>query len=485
MVQVTFHRGSVPLALTLALTLWGTATLAQAENETPNGEVPEIETTTIEASAFETPEGETPQGETPQGETPTEAPLEAEGAPDQGARSGEETAAEEEADVSQVALEDTAASNAEPASTSSGSFLSRSHVRSALVEYRSAWERGVGFLVGDRRTVVALGRLRDWYRPITVKMHNSTADEVRVASVEIVEQEESTFVVLHLAGDVPGEPLEISSDQPGVGESVYLILQRGMRRRHQLVPDALEAAEASITAASTTSVTVGLAWSQIWQGSPLFDGAGRVAAFFGKEGYALRVGEILAEQRLRSGRSLITPIVGVRVGTEFGGELIDPFLIEFDLGLALWDQLGIVFRLGVGFGDEVLAPYFLNERVSATAMADERTVNLGLELKYRILITRSSMPLYFDVVAGLSYTMSILEYHDIAIYQDLHCDSRYQECDREPGFASGRSTDHGVGPSFGFDIRAGLFTMGYRFIGEAISHELDTTHRLTFGVTFR
>lgn len=483
MVQVKFHRVSALWALAISLTLLGAEASAQDEIGTPDDVVPEIETTTIEASVVETPEVETPEVETPEVETPDgEIPPDAL-EPDQevqsvGVMSSEST------DGSLGAPEDTVTSATEPGALSE-SFLSRSQVRSALVEYRTAWERGVGFLVGDRRTVVTLGRLRDRYRPITVKMHGSTDSEVRVASVEIMEQEESTFVVLHLAGDVTGEPLELSPDRPGVGESVYLILKRGMRRRDQVVPDAFEAAEASITAASTTSVTVGLTWSQVWQGSPLFDGAGRVVAFFGSEGYAIRVSEILTEQRLRSGRSLIAPIAGIRVGTEFGGELIDPFLIEFDLGLALWDQFGIVFRLGVGIGDEVLAPYIQNEDVASTALADERTVNMGLELKYRILITRSSMPLYFDVVAGLNYTMSILEFHDIAIYQDVHCDSRYQDCDRTPGFASGRRTDHGVGPSFGFDIRAGLFTMGYRFIGEAISYELETTHRLTFGVTFR
>lgn len=366
----------------------------------------------------------------------------------------------------------------------SGSFLSRSHVRSALVEYRTAWGQGVGFLVHDRRTVLVMGSLRDRYRPITVRMHGSEGPDVRVASVELMEQEESAFVVLHLEGDLSGVPLEVSQERPSVGDSVYLVLRRGMSRRDGVIPDAIEVAEATVTAASTTSLTVGIAWSQIWRGSPLFDDAGRVVAFFGRESYAVRANEIFSQERLHNDRELLTPIVGIRIGTEFGGELIDPFLLEFDVGLALWDQLGIVFRLGVGFGEDVVATYVRTDDVHATAIADQRTVNIGLELKYRALLTRGAMPMYFDVVAGLNYTMTILDFHEIAIYHEADCDPWVQECEGEPGFASGRRTGHGVGPSFGFDLRAGLFTLGYRFIAEAISYQLNTAHRLTFGITF-
>jgi hypothetical protein len=369
--------------------------------------------------------------------------------------------------------------------TTAESFLTRSHVRSALVEIRTAWYRGVGFLVGDRRTVVTLGRLRDRYRRISVKCLGSEGPEVTAASTEVLEHGESTFVVLHLAAELPGEPLQVSADVPRVGESVFVILRRGVDRRDQVVPDTIEAAEAAVTAASTTTMSVGVARSQVWSGSPLFDGAGRLVGFFGDEGYAVGARAITGGGSLTSGRALLSPIVGIRVGTEFGGELIDPFDVEVELGLALWDQLGILVRLGAGIGQDVLAPYVRTDEVIANAMADERTLNLALELEYRLLITRAAMPLYFDFVVGLQYTMTRLDFHDIAIARDAGCDPEVMDCDQDVGFASGQRSFHGVGAAFGFDIRAGLFTMGYRLVHEALSYRLQTVHRLTFGITFR
>jgi len=93
--------------------------------------------------------------------------------------------------------------------------------------------------------------------------------------------------------------------------------------------------------------------------------------------------------------------------------------------------------------------------------------------------------MYLDFVAGLQYTMTNLTFHEIAIAQDADCDPVVMDCDQQIGFADGRRTFHGVGAAFGADIRAGVLTIGYRLVHEALAYQLSTVHRLTFGISFR
>ena len=358
-------------------------------------------------------------------------------------------------------------------------------IRAPLVEYQTAWHRGVGFLVGDRRTVVVLGNLRDRYRRITVRMAEAGGEWIDVERVELTTQEETSFVVLHLTADLPGTPLEVSPVRPEIGDEVYLILRRGRVRRGD-APQAMEPAVARVTASSASTFTVGTASSQLWDGSPLFDAQGRVVGFFGSRNFALRSSQVLADSGRRD-RELVTPIIGLRVGTELQGLLDDPFALDIEAGVALWDQLGLVLRLGFAFSDEVqlLLPA---SSVRETGIVDgnQRTINLGLEVKYRLLLTRAAMPLYFDFVAGAQYTAFITEPRGVALYStEPGCDPLIEGCDLSVGPTPGRNTEHGVGGVIGIDVRAGVFTMGYRVVIDALAYNLPTTHRITFGVTYR
>jgi hypothetical protein len=146
-----------------------------------------------------------------------------------------------------------------------------------------------------------------------------------------------------------------------------------------------------------------------------------------------------------------------------------------------------LFRLGLALGGEQISLIPVGEgREQGVVEGDQSTVSLGLEVKYRLLLTRAAMPLYLDFALGVIYTMNVFEPNGMAFYStSVGCDPMVEGCDVAIGPAPDRTTTHGVGAAFGFDLRAGVFTMGYRVIVEALAHELPTTHRLTFGVTYR
>ncbi len=365
--------------------------------------------------------------------------------------------------------------------------IDRNRLVSALVQFTTAWSRGFGYLIGDRRTVVLVSDLRDRYRRITVKMAEGEGPEVSVVHVRRQHNHRfESFVVLQLESDLPGTPLEVSDLGPAIGDTV-LILHRLEHGEHA-APNAIEVAQASITASSRYTLTVGEAWNQIWRGSPVFDQQGRVVAFFGNAGFAMRINEILAEVNQEVDRQLVTPTIGLRLGTEFGGFLEDPLTIELEFGVALWDQLGIMLFVGAGLSSDnslvLIEPSAIYE--AGVAQGEHNTVFLGLELEYRLLLTRSSMPFYLDFALGLTYTISILEMNAPAFYAtEPGCDPLGGSCGLTIGEPPTRDVLHAVGLSVGLDLRAGPFVIGYRFIPEGASYNQPNTHRLNFGLAWR
>lgn len=365
--------------------------------------------------------------------------------------------------------------------------VDRDRLVRALVEYNTAWARGFGYLVGDRRTVVLVSDLRDRYRRITVKLAEGEGPVVDVAQVRRQHNERfESFVVLQLESELPGTPLEVSDLGPAIGDTV-LILHRLEEQQHT-APTSIEVARAAITASSRYTLTVGEAWNQIWRGSPVFDEQGRVVAFFGTSGFAVRINEILAEVNQQVDRTLVTPTLGLRVGTEFGGFLEDPLTIEIELGVALWDQLGIMIFVGAGLSSDsslvLIEPSAVYE--AGVAQGEHNTVFLGLELEYRLLLTRTSMPFYLDFAIGVNYTISILDMSGPAFYAtEPGCDPLGGDCGLTIGEAPTRDVLHSVGLSMGIDLRAGPFVIGYRFVPEGASYNHGNTHRLNFGLAWR
>lgn len=483
--------------IALCLVLWSTQSFAQSEPADQGAAEPEV------ASDSATTESETTPAEvessTPEEQPATEVSSEEEGDSEEGeaAESTVDTVAVDE-DEAEASSGETTPGTVEPVSENDPApmvEMTEEWLRRPLVEYQTAWARGVGYLVGDRRTVVALGALRDNQRRITVRLAGDEGSSVRVREVTVATHDEDAFCILHLEEELDAEPLQISQRSLRPGDEARVIVRRTRERRERDrmfdrlrgVPDAFEVAETSITSVSPTMVTVGAADAQIWDGSPVFDANGRVLAFFGDSGFAVRAERLLDAETHVSGRRVAAPIFGFRVGTEFDGLLDDPFVVDFELGVSFWDQLGVLFRLGFALGGEVIQSIpESGDRLAGAVLGDQSAINLGLEVKYRLLLTRAAMPLYFDVVFGVVYTMSLFEAQGMAFYAtDPGCDPLEEGCDVTIGPTPGRTTDHGVGAVFGFDIRAGVFTMGYRFVAEAIAHELPNTHRLTFGITYR
>jgi len=179
------------------------------------------------------------------------------------------------------------------------------------------------------------------------------------------------------------------------------------------------------------------------------------------------------------------PVVGVRLGTEFGGPLEQPFVMDFDIGLALWDQLGIGVRLGFGVGTEDF--YRIPENAlhqAGVAQARHTSFDLGLEVEYRLMLTRTPLTFYVDFAVGVQYILSVVNPFGPAFYATVpNCDPFGEACEVTLGEVPGREIEHGVGASFGGDVRVGALTVGYRFVPEALSYNLGNVHRVTFGVT--
>ncbi len=369
--------------------------------------------------------------------------------------------------------------------------VNRDYLNAAMVEYRTAWQRGVGFLVGDQRTVIVVDEdLRDRHRRISVRMIQGDNDRPEVDVVEVRRQNASRFsefVILRLEEDLPGTPLPISPEQPNLTDTV-LILNRVMDV-HNRPPAAIEVAWAAVTASSQYTITVGTSWSQIWHGSPVFDERGRLVAFFGNSGFAMRIGEILADVNHHADRQLFTPVIGLRLGTEFGGFLDNPLTVELEFGMAIWDQLGIMFFLGGGLDTEETMSQIPEggDRGQGVAQSDLSTFYLGLEVEYRLLLTRTSMPFYLDFSFGVQYTMYTVDYTGSAFYSSQPgCDPSESDCGLIVGEPPNRDVTHAVALSVGADLRAGPFVIGYRFIPEGASfNQPNNTHRLNFGISWR
>jgi hypothetical protein len=367
--------------------------------------------------------------------------------------------------------------------------VTEDQLRAAQVEYRTAWSRGIGFLVGDQRTVVVVGDLRDRYRRLTVRMSGGDGAEVRVTQVRRqIDDRFSQYVILMLENDLPGMPLDVGTDQPSVGTTV-LILQGGGEPAGRM-PRNTEVAAATVTAAGRYTLTLGATWNQVVHGSPVFNEDGQVVAFFGTSGFALRINELLAEVNHQADRQLATSVIGLRLGTEFGGFLEDPLTIEIEVGVALWDQLGIVFFLGGGLStgsSMVVIDPVENVHEAGVGQGEHDTLFLGLELEYRLLLTRSAMPFYLDFAVGLNYTVSMLDFTGLAFYAtEPGCDPIGEACGLTVGEPPSRDVIHAVGLSLGVDLRAGPFVISLRVIPDSTSYNgPGNVYRLNFGLSWR
>lgn len=372
--------------------------------------------------------------------------------------------------------------------------LEREALMNALVEYRTAWQRGYGFLLRDQQTIVAPG-LEGGRRRITVRRVNADgtlADQrVRVARVianpEEIEIAEDMVgmqaaVLLELEEPLEGTPLTLSSQSPQLSDTLWTVARLEDEAPTQ---DGLELVTTTVTAATENSLSLGAPTSTCWQGAPIFDAEGQIVAFQGCSGRSPRSARVVDAQAQEQ-RSILQPLLGFRLGTTFGRFDSPSLDIQLELGVTLWDQLGLALRIGSSIGGTGL------HRLQATDGLGEGVVNqsssaldLAFEARYRLMLNSGRFPIYLDFVAGLQYSATFHEPSGPAFYAtEPGCDPMGGSCGVTIGDTPRRQIEHGVGATFGADLRLGLLAIGYRFTPAALSHNLPNMHTLSFGLAF-
>jgi len=152
------------------------------------------------------------------------------------------------------------------------------------------------------------------------------------------------YWVIALDRDMPGTPLGISEVSPSVGDVLDVVVFGP--RRHHLRHREVGLAQSAVVASSNRSFTLARPGSLGSSTGPAFDAEGNVLAFVGHGGVSRPIGEILAGHNLSSRRRVVSPTLGIRVGTAFGGPLDRPLTGQIDLGLVFWDQLGLSLSFG-------------------------------------------------------------------------------------------------------------------------------------------
>ncbi len=283
-------------------------------------------------------------------------------------------------------------------------------ILAALVEVRTTGFQRQGFLVGDRRTVV-VSCLTDRFRRVTVRMSGAEGDEeVRVAEVQATTAEQEAhsetyqaLAVLTLEEDLPGTPLPISNAAPALGETLWFISRPDdVDARGDPSPESIEIGSATITAVTGSSLSVGLSSRQRWDGTPLLDRSGAVVAFLGTGGRAPRVGRVLNREALEPRQQLARFLFGLRIGTAIGQFDSASLAIDLELGVNLWDQFGIVFRVGATVGSSFFQTLpGSDDHGPGVVQSSSSALHLGLELRYRLLLFRSSWPVSLNFEVGL------------------------------------------------------------------------------------
>jgi hypothetical protein len=364
-----------------------------------------------------------------------------------------------------------------------------SRFEAALVHYRTAWAEGHGFLVSDRRTIVVLGHFPRAGRKVTVRMAQSAGEEIEVNYVELRRRGHyrPPMVVLHAAAELSGTPLPLAQQPAALDDVAYLLLRpRQQHGGHDAArAPATEVAITRITGATDSQLAVGLVPPIFNAGTPVLDAAGHIVGFMDNSRVAVRAGNVFStEQPSRRARN-VAPMTGLKFGTEFGGLLNRPFTMDVDLGLVLWDQLGLTLRLGFS-ADRIENLGIPAEGIREAGMveADQHAFNLGFEVEYRWLLRRSAMPLYLDLVTGLHYTVATTEPRGMALYSNtFNCQPALgDECLLVSGPTPDSESTQSVGFALGADLRLGGLTISYRYVPAQAAYNLpEDLHRLSFG----
>lgn len=373
------------------------------------------------------------------------------------------------------------------AATPASGAPSPTAVRDALVVAHSPYFFAVGVRVGDERTVLLPG-VDAGFSGRPLKVHPLSSPE----EIDEVDEVEATSVTvglpfaavqrLTLAAPIPGAALPVADGVPALGDHVWVLRGDVVYRPG----DEPELIETSVVARSSTSLTLGAEAADLQPGMPVVDAEGRILAVVaGYDRTALPVAPLLSEPGEPAWNVPLTPIGGLRFGADILGADASRFLLSIEAGVALWDQLAMAVRLGVGVsGLETSSLEPIDGFGPGVAETYELSTQLAFEAKYRALVADfDGFPVYLSPAAGFQLGWLSTQVEGLVTYGAAGCDPATTACPVTVREAPDPSYDFGYGPIFGLDLTFGASTIGYRYIPGALGHGLpEHTHQLTMGI---
>lgn len=359
---------------------------------------------------------------------------------------------------------------------------------------------GYGFVYRDPRTIIVGGS--NYYSDKTLKVTLSNQKKITavVETFDVGKRMQSEALIFHLAADLPVRPLEPSTVEPTIGSKVYSLSRQWDERKP------FELFETMIQGVSRTAFLIG--GLPPWEDSnmPVVDDAGRIMGLCSRNGWAVRLEEILShlessppDQSMKARPTVevdkvvaLDGTAALRFGAQIGGWTKDhgvAALFTTDLGINLWEHLRLLVRLGVAAETDTVL-YSLkgvDGLGSGVVSGSPYSVHLGLEAKVGWVLDRQSHE-SLQFAAGVNFGWYLVSEQPTAFFsEDPGCDPRNQACavtirdsedfvDQVEGF--------GWGPCFGLDYEKEWVALGYRFTPGAWSHNLLDTHMILFGLSY-
>jgi len=356
-------------------------------------------------------------------------------------------------------------------------------VERAVIEYDTPWNAGYGLLVQDDTTVVIPAPGSDTGRGITVRAVRGGAEaEAALVEVAVPRSADQRFWIMTLAGSVGGAALEPSAEGPALGERVFTLdMFSGDDGEPQF-----ELVETTVTSVSETRFTLGTGAGQGYDGAPVLDASGRVLGLLDGSSDAVRIERILSREERLPRPMAVLPQFGFLGFYEWGGLSDGSGGVRVRFGVALWDQLGILLNLGVNAGSDQRIARLDPVDGSGAGMVGVTDLGFdaGLDLEYRLLLARTTMPLYAKLVVGFRYSFMGSDPVGLPVYSSSPtCDPFADACRLTSGPMPDSLGTHAVGLSVGADLAWGGVTLGYRFVPGDAAYQLPNTHTLLFGVS--
>lgn len=360
-----------------------------------------------------------------------------------------------------------------PPPSTSGAAMIAERVRPSLAVVRCQGARwSIGFAMGDGTKVVAASDARRCRRDITVDSLDGQSTSARSVTTG------GDVAVFLLDDDIGLEPLEVRTDIPALGETVYAV-----------------SAPSGATQPIVTSGTVAFADGEALQsdvphpsgseGAPLVDGDGRVIAVLGE-----------GSDRGVAPSEPIGPIAETVEGIEpTDDDVRQTAYPGFGLSAgAVWDSGDRLFGAAGIFSIDILDKLiigvelggYFNTDNGAVAQRVKRSLLMGtLSVGYRIRVAfpgGSSGTLTPHIGFSFTYDKSEIRTTSVGL-ADPTCDLRMDTCELEEVRNTVEVDDWRYRPTAGLRLALGGLEFGYEVYLD-LDEIGDTGHRLHIGFRF-